>query len=150
MPQSLSSVLLHIVFSTKNREPFIREDVEPDLHSYMATIFKACDSPSLIIGGTTDHIHALADLSRTITIANLVKTVKANTSRWMKLQGRELRSFQWQAGYGAFSVSESGVTTLKAYIANQKTHHKRRTFQDEFRIMLKKYKVPYDERYVWD
>ena len=150
MPQSLSSILLHIIFSTKDREPFIREDVEPDLHSIMATLFKDCDSPALIIGGTTDHIHALINMSRTVTIADMLKHVKANSSRSMKSQGRDFRRFRWQRGYGAFSVSESGVDSLKAYIRNQKAHHERRTFQEEYRIILKKYKVEYDERYVWD
>jgi putative transposase len=150
MPQSLSSVLLHIVFSTKNREPFIGPEVEAQLYFYMATVFQGCESRALIIGGTSDHIHALADLARTITIADLIQEVKTQSSRWMKKQGRGLGGFQWQSGYGAFSIGQSGVNTVKAYIANQKAHHAKYTFQDEFRSLLKKYNISFDERYVWD
>ena len=106
MPQSLSSVLIHLVFSTKNRERFITEVSENDLHKYLATIFRECDSPSLLIGGDADHIHALFSLSRTRTIADVVKEVKASSSKWMKSKVGE---FYWQGGYGAFSIGQSGV-----------------------------------------
>jgi putative transposase len=150
MPQSLSSILLHLIFSTKNRERLVRPELEPELHAYLAAVFRACDSPALSIGGDADHIHALFALSRTWTVADVVEEVKKRSSKWMKTKGQAYRSFQWQAGYGAFSIGQSNVLALKRYIAQQKEHHKRRSFQDEFRDLLKKYGVDYDERYVWD
>jgi putative transposase len=150
MPQSLSSVLIHLVFSTKNREPFITPNIESELHPYMATIFRDHDSPSLIINGTADHIHALFALGRTIAIADLVEEVKTGSSKWLKTIDRELRNFHWQRGYGAFSIGQSNVAELKRYIRNQKQHHRRVSFQDEYREFLKKYEIEFDERYVWD
>jgi REP-associated tyrosine transposase len=150
MPQSLSSVLIHLIFSTKNREPFISTSVERDLHRYMAKIFRALESPSLTIDGTTDHLHILFSLSRVITIADLMQEVKTDSSKWIKTQGSEFRNFHWQKGYGAFSIGQSQVPTVKRYIARQKVHHQRVTFQDEYRKFLKSYEIPYDERYVWD
>jgi len=150
VPQSISYVPLHIVFSTRNRESFINDEVAPNLHTYMAGIFKECGSPALTIGGTDDHIHALALLSRTISIADLIKEVKTGTSAWMKTQGRMFRNFHWQKGYGAFGVSESRVGVVETYIAKQKDHHKRSSFQDEFRRLLKKHNLPLDEEHLWD
>src|SRR4051794_18633224 len=105
MPQSLSSVIIHLVYSTKNREPFIHESVEPDLHAYLATVFKSLRSPAIVIGGTSDHIHCLFNLSRTVTIADAVEGTKTDSSRWIKKVDRLFHSFAWQKGYGAFSVS---------------------------------------------
>jgi REP element-mobilizing transposase RayT len=150
MAQSLSSILIHLVFSTKLREPFITSEIEPELHAYTAAVFRECKSPSLLIGGTQDHIHALFILSRTRTLADIVEKVKTNSSKWIKTKGHEFRDFHWQAGYGAFSVSQSSVERVRRYITNQREHHRRRTFQDECRALLKKYDIEYDERYVWD
>ena len=150
MPQSLASILVHLIFSTKHREPLIKVEIEPELYAYMATVFRGCDSPMLSIGGDRDHIHSLFVLSRTWTVAEVVEEVKKRSSKWLKTKGRFLHSFQWQSGYGAFSIGQSNVTALKRYIAGQKEHHKRRSFQDEFRSLLKKYHVEYDERFVWD
>lgn len=150
MSQSLSSVLIHLIFSTKNREPFITPEVEPELHPYMAKIFREVKSPSLAINGTSDHIHALFSLGRVITIADLVEEIKTNTSKWIKTKGPEFRNFHWQRGYGAFSIGQSTVPSLKRYIHNQKEHHRRVTFQEEYRKFLKAYGIDYDERYVWD
>ena len=150
MPQSLSSVLIHVVFSTKNREPFISPAVEAERHPYMATIFRDHDSPSLIIDGTTDHVHMLFVLGRTITIADVVEEVKTGSSKWVKTKGLEFRNFHWQRGYGAFSIGQSNVSELKRYIRNQKQHHRRITFEDEYRVFLKRYEIGFDERYVWD
>ena len=116
----------------------------------MATIFREHDSPSLIIDGTTDHVHALFALGRTITIADLVEEVKTGSSKWLKTKGREFRNFHWQRGYGAYSIGQSNVTELKRYIRNQKQHHRRVTFEDEYRKFLKRYEIDFDERYVWD
>jgi REP-associated tyrosine transposase len=150
MPQSLSSVLIHLVFSTKNRELFITAAIETELHPYMASIFRDHDSPSLVIDGTADHIHALFVLGRKITIADLVEQVKTGSSKWIKTKGQEFRNFHWQRGYGAFSIGQSNVTELKRYIRNQKQHHRRIGFQDEYRKFLKRYEIDFDERYVWD
>ncbi|MDQ3252704.1 MAG: transposase [Acidobacteriota bacterium] len=150
MAQSLSSILIHLVFSTKLREPFINPDLEPKLHAYLSVVFRECKSPSVIVGGTQDHVHALFVLHRTWTVATVVEEVKKSSSKWIKTNGRELRSFQWQAGYGAFSIGQSSVPALKRYIATQHAHHRRQTFQDEFRELLHKYDVGYDERDVWD
>ena len=150
MPQSLSSILIHLIFSTKNREPFITTEIAVELHPYMATILRELKSPSLAIDGTADHIHVLFSLSRTITVADLVEEVKTSTSKWIKTKGRPLRNFQWQRGYGAFSIGESNVPKLKRYIRNQQEHHRRVSFEDEYRKFLRAYRIAYDEQYVWD
>jgi REP element-mobilizing transposase RayT len=116
----------------------------------MAEIFRALESPSLAIDGTSDHLHILFSLSRVIKIADLVEEVKTETSKWIKTKGPDFRNFHWQAGYGAFSTGQSQVPILKRYIARQKLHHQRVTFQDEYRKFLKTYGIDYDERYVWD
>ena len=150
MPQSLSSVLIHLVFSTKNRQPLITPAIEPELFKYLATELRNMDCPSLAINGTTDHVHILFALSRTMTIANIVKSIKGSTSRWIKTRSTELRSFEWQVGYGAFSIGRSQAEQVTRYIARQKVHHRKLSFQDELRTLLLKYEVPYDEKYLWD
>jgi REP-associated tyrosine transposase len=150
MAQSLSSILIHLIFSTKNREPFIALEIESELHPYMAKIFRELKSPSLTIGGTSDHVHVLFALGRVIAVANLVEEVKTATSKWMKTKGPEFRNFHWQTGYGAFSIGQSSVGALKRYIRNQREHHRRITFQDEYRKFLQAYKIDFDERYIWE
>lgn len=150
MPQSLSSILIHLIFSTKNRESFLTPEIDSELYPYMASVFKAMKSPALIINGTTDHLHTLLTLSRVVTIADLVEEVKTETSKWIKTKGREFRNFYWQSGYGAFSIAQSQVPSVKRYVERQKEHHRYITFQDEYRKFLKAYDIEYDERYVWD
>ena len=150
MPQSLSSILIHLIFSTKNREPSLSPEIDAELYPYIASIFKALKSPALIIDGASDHLHTLFSLSRVVTIADLVEEVKTESSKWIKTKGQEFRNFHWQNGYGAFSISQSEVATVKRYIRRQKEHHRRVTFQDEYRRFLAAYEVEYDERYVWD
>jgi putative transposase len=150
MAQSLSSILIHLIFSTKNREPFIKPAIETELHPYLASIFRDYKSPSLIIDGTTNHIHALFTLSRTISVADLVEELKSSSSKWIKSRGSEFMNLYWQRGYGAFSIGQSNVATVKRYIRNQKQHHKRLSFQDEYRQFLKLYEIDFDEKYVWD
>ncbi len=150
MPQSLASILIHLVFSTKHREPLITPEVEVELYPYMATVFRACDSPSLAGNGTADHVHWLFRLARTRTVAEVVEEVKKRSSKWLKSKGTHLAHFQWQAGYGAFSVGASMVPAVTAYIARQKDHHRTAAFQDEFRTLLARYGIDFDERYVWD
>lgn len=149
MPQSLSRVLVHLVFSTKNREPFIAADVRPRLHGYIVGILDHLKSPSIQTGGVADHIHILYALGRTVSQAEIVEQVKKSSSKWMKADGG-VPGFSWQAGYGAFSVSESNVESVVNYIRNQEDHHRKVSFQDEYRKFLDRHHVPYDERYVWD
>lgn len=151
MPQSLSQVLIHLVFSTKYRQPFITEKIEPELYSYIAKIlYDECYSPALIIGGDCDHIHILYAQSRIWSVAKIVELIKKRSSKWMKTKGKEFQTFQWQTGYGAFSVSRSGAEIVKRYIANQKEHHRRVSYEVEFLAFLKKHGIDYDEQYVWD
>ncbi len=151
MPQSLAQMLIHVVFSTKHRQPFINEKIEPELYAYIAKIlYDECYSPALMIGGTPDHLHIFYAQSRIWSVAKIVELVKKRTSKWMKTKGPDLQTFQWQAGYGAFSVSRSGAESVKKYIANQKSHHRNQTYKEEFRLFLEKHEIDYDEEYVWD
>jgi putative transposase len=150
MPQSLASLLVHLVFSTKNREPWITPELEAELHPYLASVCRAMESPSLAINGTADHVHILLSLSRKHALCDVVEEVKKRSSKWAKTKGAALVQFHWQGGYGAFSIGESMVKDVRRYIANQKEQHRHKSFQDEFRAFLKKYGVEYDERYVWD
>jgi REP element-mobilizing transposase RayT len=150
MPQSLAAVYVHLIFSTKNRSPWIRPDIEEELNKYHAGILRNLDSPMLCAGGTEDHVHILLRLGRKVDIATIVEAIKTGSSKWIKAQGSEYRQFYWQAGYGAFSIGQSGIEQLKRYIARQKEHHRWKTFQQEYREFLRKYEIEYDERYVWD
>jgi len=150
MPQSFSSILVHLVFSTKDRRPLIRPDIESELYPYLATVCREMDSPSLAINGTTDHVHVLFRLGRKTALADLVEEIKKRSSKWIKTKGPQYADFYRQSGYGAFSIGESGVQALKRYVANQKEHHRRQTFQQEFLAILAKYQLEYDERYIWD
>lgn len=151
MPQSLSHLYVHLVFSTKNRQRLIDREIAPELYAYMAKVlFDECKSPAKIIGGMLDHVHILLNLSRTQTVAHVVEMVKKRSSKWIKTKGSRYADFQWQTGYGVFSVSHSGVEAVADYITNQKFHHENRGFEDEFRGMLRKHGLEFDERYVWD
>ena len=151
MPQSLSNVLIHVVFSTKHRQPYLRTpDLRGIMTGYVIGILRNIKCPSLIIGAVEDHMHILCSLHRTVTIANLVEEVKTSSSARIKEEGPAVGDFHWQNGYGAFSVSPSNVEQVKAYIAGQEEHHRKRTFQEEFRLMLERHGIEYDERYVWD
>ena len=151
MPQSLAKVYIHLTFSTRDRKPFLAtEAVRNELHAYMAAAFKTVDSPALTINSTKDHTHALFLLSRTHTIAKVVEEIKQSSSKWIKTKGRQFSEFHWQAGYGAFSVSPSKVDEVVQYIKFQEQHHRKRTFQEEFRRLLNRHGIDWDERYVWD
>ncbi len=151
MPQSLANVLVHLVFSTKERRALFQiPELRDEMHRYLAGISAKLECPAIIVGGATDHVHVLAAQSRTIALADWVKELKRASSLWAKRKRREWSLFQWQAGYGAFSVSQSQKERVKTYIANQEEHHRRLSFQDEFRQMLKRHGIAYDERYVWD
>ena len=150
MGQSLVKNYLHLVFSTKNRKPFIYPPYDIDLHNYIGGICKNLECQPIKIGGYTDHVHILSMLSKKIPIMKLVEEIKSHSSKWIKTKDESLKDFYWQDGYGAFSVNPSEVDVVVNYISNQQEHHKKLTFQDEYRAFLKKYKVEYDERYVWD
>ncbi|MBX9625209.1 MAG: IS200/IS605 family transposase [Gemmataceae bacterium] len=150
MPQSLASVYLHVVFSTKNRVPAITPDLRPRLYPYLAGIALGSGTKLLDAGGVADHVHLLVSLGRELTIADLVKTLKAGSSRWVHDTFPGRRDFAWQAGYGAFSVGFPELGAVRAYIAGQEEHHRAASFQDEFRALLTRHGVAWDERYVWD
>lgn len=149
MAQTLTRVLVHFITSTKERQPFITPDIEPALHRYIGGIARNLDSPCLAIGGDVDHFHALISLSKNISLANLALNLKRDSSRWIKAKGGAMARFRWQDGYSTFSIGEAQVETLKRYIARQHEHHRKVSFQDELRIFLRKYKMEYDERYIW-
>ena len=150
MGQSLVKNYVHIVFSTKYRQPLITEEIEKELYNYMLEICRRLNCDPIIIGGFTDHIHILCKLSTRIPLMKLLEEVKAHSSKWIKTKGIEFANFYWQNGYGAFSVTPSDMDRLINYIKNQKQHHSKSTFQNEYRSILKKCDMPYDERYVWD
>ena len=151
MAQSLARLWTHLIFSTKNRFPFLTDKVvRAEMHAYLAQVLRNHDCEPLIVGGVEDHVHALFTLSRTLPIASIVKEVKRTSSGWIKEVLPVLAKFHWQGGYAAFSVSQSNLQEVIRYIENQEEHHKRVTFQDEYRAFLKAYGVDYDDRYVWD
>ena len=150
MGQSLVKNYLHISFSTKYRQKFISGKVENDLYSYIGGICKGLDCVPIKIGGYDDHIHILCMLSKKVTIIKLLEEAKSHSSKWIKTIDPGLQNFYWQDGYGAFSVNPAETETVIKYISNQRVHHQKLTFQDEYRALLKKYKVDYDERWVWD
>jgi REP element-mobilizing transposase RayT len=150
MPQSCSAIFVHLVFSTKNREPWIRTPIESELYAYGTTVLKNAGCPTLAMNGMFDHIHTLVNLARVKSLAEIVQELKTSTSKWIKSKGANFRGFHWQSGYGAFSVSQSNVEDVIRYIDRQKTHHQRRSFQHEFRALLCKHGIAFDERYLWD
>jgi REP element-mobilizing transposase RayT len=150
MPQSLSHLLIHVVFSTRDRKPLLNAEVRPALHAYLATVARNAGCECYRAGGVADHVHMAIRLSRTITVANLVEELKTSSSKWLKTQSPKLAQFAWQNGYGAFSVGPLDLESLRTYIDTQEEHHRTRTFQEEYRAFLKRYDVDYDERYVWD
>ncbi len=151
MPQSLSAVYLHAVFSTKERWPYLRDPAfRAEVHSVLAGITNRLDCPPVEIGGMEDHVHVLARFGRTITLAEWIKEMKRPCTQWINDTGPGKCRFAWQAGYGIFSVSPSNVDAVQKYILEQEERHKKVTFQDEFRALLRKHGLEWDERYVWD
>ncbi len=147
MPQSLIKIIVHVVFSTKDRVRMITPAIEPRLFGYISAIIENNGAKMIIAGGDADHIHILISVGR-VDIAELIGDIKRETSKWMKQQGS--KKFYWQRGYGAFSIGRSQVPAAKRYISTQKEHHKKQTFQDEFRQLCRKYEVDLDERFCWD
>ena len=149
MPQSLSKIYIHTIFSTKNREPFLSDvALRNELHAYMGGIAKQLDCHPIRIGGTVDHVHLLTVLARTKTVADFVKEVKRVSSGWLREKG--ISGFKWQAGYASFSVSQSNLERIEKYVGHQMEHHRSVGFQDELRRFFKKYDVSFEEQYVWD
>ena len=150
MSQSLSYVLLHVIFSTKDRQSFLKPRIRPDVHAYLATVARNKGCEAYRVNGVEDHVHLVIRLSRTITIANLVSALKTSSSQSIKKQWSSLSQFSWQRGYGIFSVGPTYKDALCKYIDEQEEHHRGISFQDEFRKLLRKYGVSFDEAYVWD
>jgi putative transposase len=150
MPQSFASLHYHVVFSTKNREPFIDRGLQPRLYEYVGGILRSHDGVFLAAGGMPDHVHLLVGLHRETAVAEAVKLVKAHSSKWIHDTFPDRQGFAWQTGYGAFTVSFSHMSRVKAYIAGQEEHHRKRTFKEEFVAFLDRHGLSYDERYLWD
>jgi REP element-mobilizing transposase RayT len=151
MPQSLATVLVHTVFSTKARRPVLRDrTLREELHRSLGGILANLDCQPIIVGGVEDHVHLLSALSRTCELAEMVKEVKRGSSLWLKTKGPDWQDFAWQNGYGVFSIGFSQIGAVREYIAGQEEHHREVSFQDEFRLLLKRYQIAFDERYVWD
>ncbi len=150
MPQSLSLVIVHVIFSTKDRRAILDPETRSKLHAYLATVARNAGCECYRAGGVADHVHLAIRLSRTVSIATLVEQLKTTSSKWVKTLSPELAPFTWQRGYGCFSVAPADLNALLAYIDDQEDHHRTQTFQDEYRAFLTKYGVVFDERYVWD
>ena len=150
MAQSLSKILLHVVFSTKNRSQSIPPDLAKDLHAYLAGACRAIGSEAHRVGGTEDHVHIACTLPRTLTVSKLLEEIKKTSSAWFKGKDSRCQGFSWQSGYGAFSLGQSQLTSLVRYIDNQQEHHRSRSFQEELLALFQRYGVEYDESYLWD
>jgi putative transposase len=151
MPQSLANMIVHLVFSTKDREPrFAEAERMNSMHAYLGGISAKLECPTICIGGVADHVHILARMSRTISLAEWVKELKRASTVWMQEEWPEFATFHWQAGYGAFSVSQSNTDAVVEYVRNQAEHHRTKTFQEEYRAMMRRHGIEWDERYVWD
>ena len=149
MSQSLSKLYVHIIFHVKNERPLICGEDEKELYAYIGGIIKQTSSYPISINGTSNHIHVLSTLSKNISLADFIKKIKGNSSRWMKTKGLDYKNFEWQGGYSGYSVSQSKVETVEKYIANQKEHHKRVSFREEYLVFLKEYEIDFDESFLW-
>jgi REP element-mobilizing transposase RayT len=150
MAQSLSRILLHVVFSTKQRQPWIDDSLRPRLHAYLAGACRQVGSEAYRVGGTEDHIHIACMLPRTVTASKLMTEIKASSSAWVKKECSKLSLFAWQAGYGVFSLGQSQLPALLRYIDNQRDHHRSRTFQEEMREIVRRYQAEHNEEHMWD
>jgi putative transposase len=150
MPQSLARFHVHLIFSTKNREQILHDQIRESLHAYMAIVLQKLECSPTLINSVEDHVHILFELARPVSVSQAVEDVKKSSSKWIKTQGTEFAGFAWQAGYAAFAVSESNVQAVRDYISNQKEHHRHKSFQEEYHAFLERHHVAYDERYVWD
>jgi putative transposase len=150
MPQSLVKILIHAVFSTKNRVNLILPEIENDLFGYMSGIVENNKSKLILANGTTNHVHLLISIGKTLGISELIGDIKRDSSVWIKKQDSQFSRFHWQEGYGAFSVGQTQVNEVMKYIASQKEHHQEKSFENEMRGFYHKYGIEFDEKYVWD
>ena len=150
MPQSLTQLYTHLVFSTKHRQPFLDEDIQTRVHAYLATIIRNLDSRYVVVGGVADHVHILFDMGKMHAPVEFVENVKRESSKFIKTLGAKYQNFYWQRGYGMFSVSPTHKNDVETYIRNQEEHHRQKTFQEEFREFLDRYGIEFNEEYVWD
>lgn len=152
MSQSLAKILVHAVFSTKDRHPFLNDvSLRSEIHNYIGGILSNLECQPIVVGGVEDHVHILCALARTLAVAEMIKEVKRGSSVWIKImKSSALSEFHWQGGYGMFSIGFSQISAVKSYIEKQSEHHRKISFQDEFRGLLDRYEIEYDERYVWD
>jgi putative transposase len=148
MPSTHLSLHYHIIFSTKHRLPLIQERWKPDLHAYLGGILRDVGGVPESVGGIGDHVHLLVGLRATHTLADVLREIKAGSSRWVHEKMR-VRQFSWQDGYGAFTVSPSSLDQVRAYIADQERHHERKTFEEEYVEFLRKSGIEFDERFLW-
>jgi putative transposase len=150
MPQSLTKLYAHLIFSTKNREPMLDDEIRPRVHAYLATLVRDLDSPWVVVGGVADHVHVLFDMGKLHAPVEFVEQIKRESSKFVKTLGPQHGEFYWQRGYGMFSVGPANRDEAESYVRNQEEHHRVKSFQEEFRAFLERYGVAYDERYVWD
>ena len=150
MPHSYTHLLMHVVFSTKVRAPFIDAELSEKLYPYVGGIIRELGGSALAINGTVDHVHLLILLPAMTALADVMRVLKTNSSRWVHETWADRRAFGWQPGYGAFSVSQSAADDVRRYIEDQEDHHHRKTFKEEFIALLQRHGIEYDERYVWD
>jgi putative transposase len=149
MPQSYTCLLYHLVFSTKDREPWLQAELRPRLWEYLSVAIRGEGGFCLLANGVVGHVHLLARLRQDKAVSEVLRSLKANSSGWIHEAFPKLRGFHWQAGYGAFTVSQSQTATVRRYIASQEAHHRQLTFQEEFLTLLKAHEIEYDERYLW-
>jgi REP element-mobilizing transposase RayT len=150
VPSTYTNLLYHIVFSTKDRIPLINEEFQEELYRYIGGIIRAEGGIQLEIGGVSDHVHMLTKIKPAIAVSEMLAKIKANSSKWLNDHKMKMRKFGWQEGYGAFTVSESQVPTVREYIRNQEEHHRKQTYQEEFVALLERHGIEYDPRYLWD
>ena len=150
MPQSFACLYVHLIFSTKDRQPWLEEAWFPELRQYFAGTLRDQGSKLIVGGGVADHVHLLMSMAKQVSLSNIVRDLKAHSSGWIHREFSHMQEFAWQAGYSAFSVSYSGLREVQRYIENQKEHHRTRTFREELLAFLKKHHVEFDERYVFD
>lgn len=150
MPQSFTKIYVHLIFSTKNRQPFLDDEIRSRMHGYLATVVRDFGSQFVVVGGVADHVHILFDTGKMHAPAKYVEQVKRESSKFIKTLGSNYESFYWQRGYGMFSVSPTHRDDVETYIRGQEDHHRKLTFQEEYRSFLQRYGIPFDERYVWD
>ena len=150
MPQSFAQLYAHLIFSTKNRRPFLDDEIRPRVHGYLATVIRNLDSPFVVVGGVADHVHILFDMGKMHAPVQFVERVKRESSKFVKTLGAKYKDFYWQRGYAMFSVSPTHRADVQQYVRQQEEHHQKKSFQEEFREFLQRYGIDYDEQYVWD